>query len=218
MARFIMYVMAAFLAAISIPLYASTTISEFTASNNTRYKLGEPGIQYLRPGEKVTVSDGWCEKPVYAHWFHFDITCTSARVLEATKDSLSETSLSETGGITTTETRLRIETVGGVVAMIAMLLAVAFAASFTRQTTKLGVNIIGIFFTLSVLIATAGGAISIMRYGMSWTLILAPAVFIAGMAVFMSVDVDGMKPNIKVFYLAAAIFEVLMASFLILVW
>ena len=214
MARFIMYVMAAFLAAISIPLYASTTAtSELTASNNIRYKLGETGIHYLRPGEKVTVSDGWCEKPVYTHWFHFDITCTSVRAVEATK-----TGIKETGGEITTMTRLRDETVGGVVAIVAMLFAVAFATAFLRQTTKLGKNITGMFFMLGILTAVAGGANSVVQYGMSWTLIFAPVVFAAGMVVFVSVDVDGTKPNMKVIYLAAALFEVLMASFLILVW
>lgn len=214
MARFIMYVMAAFLAAISIPLYASTpTTSEFTASNNVRYKLGETGINYLRPGEKVIVSDGWCEKPVYAHWFHFDITCTSDRVVEATK-----TGIKETGGEITTKTRLRDETIGGVVAMIAMLVTVAFAASFTKQTTKLGKNITGMFFTFSMLIATAGGANSILQYGMNWTLVLAPAVFISGIVVLTNSDLDFKQPNMKVVYRAAAVFETLMALFLFLVW
>ena len=213
MAKFIMYVMAAFFAVISIPSYAAGASSSLTASNGSSYELSEVAVTHLRPGEKAYISDSWCGKPVYSHWFHFDITCTSAKVVEAT-----EAGIRETGGVATTKTRFRQETAYGATAMIAMLLAIIFATAFFRQTTKFGQNITAMLFMFSSLIATVGGSGAIVHYGMSWTLFFAPTTFVAGMVVMMSGDIDGKKPNKKALYWAAAIFEALMALFLILVW
>jgi hypothetical protein len=134
-------------------------------------------------------------------------------VVEAT-----ETGIRETGRIVTTETRLRKETAGGVAAMFAMLLAVAFAAAFFRQTTKFGKNITAMFYMFAVFAATAVGPNAIIQYGVGMTLLFAPATLIAGMYAITSGNVGQVEPNKKVLYWAAAIYEALMAMFLILVW
>jgi hypothetical protein len=150
-------------------------------------------VTQLELGKQVTLAPEKCDEPIKVDWLHKTVTCSEAVTLTATKGGLQQT-----GGAVTTETRKREEIVIGFLAMILMaggMMAMAFSIRLQRKTGASNAFAFAAAYAAAVGVAYAAAAAAV-----------AVAAFAAAFAAVFAAD-----ENKKPFYLAAWIFQGLMA-------